>query len=147
MKIARLLVSGLACALMTACPAEKTETTASTETHTETSTTESAEHAGSGDAARQMYAQIMGRYAPVGTCETSEFYWEFTPTTVRHGETLCQIHGLDTLMDQLSIDARQCMSEGEDSGTRLYYIAAPAPNLIQLTGSDLQQELERCGMV
>lgn len=144
MMIARLLVGVLMCTLMTACPAENTENTAATET---AATTESTDNTGADAAARQMYAQIMGRYAPVGTCETSEFYWEFTPTTVKHGETVCQIHGLDTLMDQLSIDARQCMSEGEDSGTRLFYIASPAPNIIQLTGSDLQQELERCGMV
>lgn len=140
----RMFVVSFVCALLSACPAEKTAENTSTGENT---ATESTEAATGSDKAREMYAQIMGRYALVGQCESAEFYWEFTPTTVKHGETLCQIHGMDTLMDQLSIDARQCVTEGEDSGTRLFYLASPAPNLLQLTGSDLQQELERCGMV
>lgn len=143
MKKIRMLLATLICVGLSACPAEKTGENTSSE-----SAAPSQQNTASGsDAAREMYAQIMGRYALKGQCETAEFYWEFTPTTVKQGETVCQIHGLDTLMDQLSIDARQCVSEGEDSGTRLFYLSSPAPNLLQLTGSDLQQELERCGMV
>lgn len=143
MKKIRMLLATLLCVGLSACPAEKTGDSTSSES---AAPTQQSTASGS-DAAREMYAKIMGRYALAGQCETAEFYWEFTPTTVKQGETVCQIHGLDTLMDQLSIDARQCVSEGEDSGTRLFYLSSPAPNLLQLTGSDLQQELERCGMV
>ncbi len=144
MKKIRMLLATLICVGLSACPAEKTGDNNPNE---KASPQSSAAMSTGSDAAREMYAQIMGRYALKGQCETAEFYWEFTPTTVKQGETVCQIHGLDTLMDQLSIDARQCVSEGQDSGTRLFYLSSPAPNLLQLTGSDLQQELERCGMV
>lgn len=140
----RMFLLSLMCVFVSACPAEQTAENSSTG---ETTPTENTETPNRSDQAREMYAQIMGRYALAGQCERAEFYWEFTPTTVKHGETLCQIHGMDTLMDQLSIDARQCVTEGEDSGTRLLYLAVPTPNFLQLTGSDLQQELERCGMV
>lgn len=132
----------LSLAVFSACPAENTAETSTADTATVPNT-----QAASSDKAREMYAQIMGRYAPVGQCETAESYWEFTPTMVKDGEITCQIHGMDTLMEQLSIDARQCVSAGTDKGTRLFYITTPAPNILQLTGSDLQQELERCGMV
>ncbi len=138
-KIRRFFPLVISCALLfSACPAEKT----ADEQPTETAAPANAEKA------REMYAQIMGRYAPVGQCESASSFWEFTPTTVKNEEVTCQIHGMDTLMEQLSIDARQCVSPaGAESGTRLFYIATPAPNILQLTGSDLQQELERCGMV
>ena len=129
------------CVFLSACPAEKNTEGQSAETSSETSA------AGSSEKARGMYAQIMGRYAAVGQCESAASYWEFTPTTVKDGEVTCQIHGMDTLMEQLSIDARQCVKAGAEDGTRLLYITMPAPNILQLTGSDLQQELERCGMV
>lgn len=143
----RFLPLLLCCALLSACPAEKTAEGQSSDTDVAETTTPSNTQGTSSDKAREMYAQIMGRYAPVGQCESTSSYWEFTPTMVKDGEVTCQIHGMDTLMEQLSIDARQCVSEGNDKGTRLFYIAMPAPNILQVTGSDLQQELERCGMV
>ena len=139
--VRRLTSLLVGCALLSACPTEKNTEAQSTGGASETSA------AGSSEKARGMYAQIMGRYAPVGQCDSASSYWEFTPTTVKNGEVTCQIHGMDTLMEQLSIDARQCVKAGAEDGTRLFYIAMPAPNILQLTGSDLQQELERCGMV
>jgi hypothetical protein len=144
--ITRWLPLFLCCALLSACPAEKTAEGGGDEPSGGNVQSQAAAPDAS-DQAREMYAQIMGRYAPVGQCASADSFWEFTPTTVKNGEMTCQIHGMDTLMEQLSIDARQCVSAGSDNGTRLFYIAMPAPNILQLTGSDLQQELERCGMV
>ena len=139
-----ILLSTLA--LLTACPAENTDTDTATSTGTENNNTQSTTEVTQNDAARGMYAEVMGRYAAVGQCQNAEFYWNFTPTTVQQGETICQIHALDTLADQLSIDARSCVSEGEPNGTRLFYLSRPAPNVVQISGSDLQQDLERCSM-
>lgn len=143
-EIRRFIPLLLCCMALSACPAEKTAEGQSTDTSMANT---SGDQTATPEKAREMYAQIMGRYAPVGQCESAASYWEFTPTTIKDGEVTCQIHSMDTLMEQLSIDARQCVSEGTDKGTRLFYIAMPAPNILQLTGSDLQQDLERCGMV
>ncbi len=96
--------------------------------------------------ARTRYATYYrGAYAPNAVCDGSKSALELEQTTVRYGDTVCQIASIDKSGKGIEVKGQRCKAGEDNKGDRSYTLLMTEMQTLDLKTGATAVSLERCG--